>query len=67
MRIALPITAVMLGLALPACTTTPEEIAHIRAENDLLKAQIEIIKKNCSYYRDVEIQVEDEAGDDTAP
>ena len=43
-----------------ACATPSPEIEGIRAENDLLKAELEVIKRNCSYYREVEVEAEDE-------
>jgi hypothetical protein len=43
-----------------ACAATPEDYERVRAENDLLKAQIEVIKRNCSYYRAVELEAEEE-------
>ncbi len=52
----------LLGGALlaAACAATPKDYERVRAENDLLKAQIEVIKRNCSYYRAVEVEAEDE-------
>lgn len=51
------VCALLLG---SACAATPEEFERVRAENDLLKAQIEVIKRNCSYYRAVELEAEEE-------
>ncbi len=42
------------------CRTTPEEIRRIQVENDLLREQVQIIRKNCSYYRELELEAEDE-------
>lgn len=52
------LAAVLLGVALAACATTPEEIERVRAENELLKAELEVIKRNCSYYRELEVRPE---------
>ncbi len=62
---------VILRLALAAiylcpllgCRTTPEEIARIQMENELLREQIQIVRSNCSYYRDVKVEIEDEEGE----
>jgi hypothetical protein len=55
-RAILVAAALMTG----ACATPSPEIERIRAENELLKAEIEVIKRNCSYYREVEVEVEAE-------
>lgn len=52
-------------LALGACRTiTPDEIAAIEAENELLREQIQTVKENCTYYREVEVEpdAEDDEG-----
>lgn len=51
-RTALVLAVLLLG---SACASTPEDYERVRAENELLKAQIEVIKRNCSYYRSVEV------------
>jgi hypothetical protein len=52
---------VLAALVLMAgCRTTPEEIRRIEVENELLREQVRIIRKNCSYYRDLELEAEDE-------
>jgi hypothetical protein len=48
--------------ALVACASATPREERLRAENELLKAQIEVIKRNCSYYRDVEVEAEDDEG-----
>jgi hypothetical protein len=53
----------LLAALVVGCATTPEEIARIRAENELLKEEIAIIRKNCSYYRELEIEAEPEGSD----
>lgn len=52
-----------LALLAGACATTPDESEALRAQNALLKAEIEIIKRNCSYYREVEIKAEEGKGE----
>ncbi len=42
------------------CQITPERIARIEVENELLREQVQIIRKNCSYYRELELEVEEE-------
>jgi hypothetical protein len=59
----------LAGLVLPlfatiGCQTTPEEIRNIQLENELLREQIQIIKENCAYYRDLEIDLEQKPSDD---
>ena len=52
---------VLAALVLTAgCRTTPEEIRWIEVENELLREQVRIIRKNCSYYRDLELEAEEE-------
>ncbi len=43
-----------------ACAGPPLDAARLRAENELLREQLEIIKRNCSYYRDLELEADDE-------
>ena len=50
------VLGLLVGVA--GCRTTPDEIARIQVENELLREQIQIIRKNCSYYRDLEIEAE---------
>ena len=50
----------MLLLALSACRITPDEIQKIEAENQLLRHEIRTIKDNCSYYKVLELDVEEE-------
>jgi hypothetical protein len=51
--------ACLLGTA--GCATTPEEITRIRVENELLREQVRIIRENCSYYRDLQIEADEES------
>ncbi len=55
-RVLLIAAALLTG----ACATPSPDFERIRAENDLLRAEIEVIKRNCSYYREVEVEVEGE-------
>jgi hypothetical protein len=47
--------------AFSGCRMTPDEISRIQLENELLREQIRVVRQNCSYYRDVRVEVEDEA------
>jgi len=55
-----------LVLAVGACRITPDEIAAIETENELLREQIQAVKENCTYYREVEVEP-DEAGEAGEP
>jgi NADH:ubiquinone oxidoreductase subunit D len=44
----------------PGCRTNSEAYDRLRVENELLREQVRIIRKNCSYYRDLELEAEDE-------
>ena len=57
-RIVLRSWVVLGGVA--GCQITPERIARIEVENELLREQVQIIRKNCSYYRELELEVEEE-------
>jgi hypothetical protein len=48
--------ALLVGLATWGCKTTPEEIREIQAENELLRQQVNTMRQNCEYYRDIEIR-----------
>ncbi len=39
---------------------TTQEITRIQVENELLREQVRIIRENCSYYRDLQLEVEEE-------
>jgi len=56
-RIVLRSWVVLGGVA--GCQITPERIARIEVENELLREQVQIIRKNCSYYRELELEVEE--------
>jgi hypothetical protein len=57
MRIATALAA--LALCTVSCAGK-KEMRHLRVENELLREQVRIIRKNCSYYRDIEIAPETE-------
>ncbi len=46
------------------CKMTPEEITRIQVENELLREEVRIIRSNCSYYRELEVEAEDGAQSD---
>jgi hypothetical protein len=39
---------------------TPERIVRIEVENELLREQVRIIRNNCSYYRELDLEAEEE-------
>lgn len=50
------------------CTITPERIKRIETENELLREEIRVVKEKCSYYKTLEVQVdEDEEGSADSP
>lgn len=53
--------ALFPALVVLGCQTTPEEITRIQVENELLREQVRIIRQNCSYYRDLQLEVEEGA------
>lgn len=57
-RLSLALLAAWIVLG---CQTTPEEINRIQVENELLREQVRIIRQNCSYYRDIELEAEEDA------
>jgi hypothetical protein len=52
------LAAALLLLALPACRITPDEIARIETENDLLREQIRVMRSECEQYRQLDLEVE---------
>jgi hypothetical protein len=53
--------AALLGTALlGACAGGPGELERLRTENELLREELRIVRSNCSFYRDVEMEVEEE-------
>ncbi len=57
LRLALLATLVA-GLA--GCRMTPEEIERIRTENVLLREQIQTVRENCEYYRELDVRPADD-------
>jgi hypothetical protein len=57
-RLSLALFPVLFVLG---CQMTPEEVNRIQVENELLREQVRIIRQNCSYYRDLQLEVEDDA------
>jgi len=56
------LAAASLGAALlGACAGgLPGERDRLRVENELLREELRTVRANCSYYRDVEMEVEEE-------
>ena len=55
------LAAALLGAPLlGACAGGPGELERLRVENELLREELRIVRSNCSYYRDVEMEVEEE-------
>jgi len=59
----------LAALAVPACRITPDEIARIEAENELLREQISAMRFECEQYRRIDLDVEQpgEAREGAAP
>ncbi len=53
--------ALLPALIVLGCQMTPEEINRIQVENELLREQVRIIRQNCSYYRDLQLEIEEDA------
>jgi hypothetical protein len=62
---ALPLASLLLALVAlgTACRITPDEIQRIETENELLREQIRVVKENCTYYKELELEVEKDATD----
>jgi hypothetical protein len=54
----------LIGGPLLACAGGPGEVERLRVENELLREELRIVRSNCSYYRDVEMEVEEEPASD---
>ena len=52
--------ALLGGSFLCACAGGPGELDRLRVENELLREELRTVRANCSYYRDVEMEVEEE-------
>jgi hypothetical protein len=59
-RRSLAVVLPLLALA-AACRITPEEIERIEVENELLREQIQEVRENCEYYRDLDVRPDDTA------
>jgi hypothetical protein len=53
--------ALTFALGAGACASRPGEVERLRVETELLREELRIVKGNCSYYRDVEMEVEEES------
>ena len=60
-RPALARTLLPLALAgaLPGCASPPKELARLRVENELLREELRIVRQNCSFYRDLDVELEE--------
>ena len=52
--------AVLVAPLFGGCASGPGELQRLRVENELLREELRIVRSNCSYYRDVEMEVEEE-------
>ena len=54
--------AAALAGAVPllGCASTPKELSRLRVENELLREELRIVRQNCSYYRDLEMKIDEE-------
>ena len=53
------IAAALLAAPLSGgCAGGPGELQRLRVENELLREELRVVRSNCSYYRDVEMEVE---------
>ena len=55
---ALAAGALALAAALPGCASAPQELAQLRTENELLREELRIVRQNCSYYRDLDVELD---------
>ena len=58
-------TGLLAASLLGACAGGPGEVERLRVENELLREELRIVRANCSYYRDVEMEVEEEPAPET--
>jgi hypothetical protein len=47
-----------------ACRSSPDELTRLRVENELLREQMRVVRQNCTHYQRLEIEVEEESGED---
>lgn len=59
--------AISAGLVLTACRITPDEIARIETENQLLREQVQAMRAECEQYRQIDIGVEKPKGEPQRP
>ncbi len=59
-RVGIVLRSLVVLVGVAGCQITPERIARIEVENELLREQVQIIRKNCSYYRELELEAEEE-------
>ena len=55
------VAAALCAGPLLGCASTPDELAKLRVENELLREQLQIVRQNCSYYRDLELKLDEKA------
>jgi len=54
------LTVALLGTPLVGgCAGGPGEVERLRVENEALREELRIVRSNCSYYRDVDMEVEE--------
>jgi hypothetical protein len=51
--------ALLAPALLAACAGGPGQLERLRVENELLREELRIVRANCSYYRDVEMEVDE--------
>ena len=56
---ALAPLALAVAGALPGCASEPKELARLRVENELLREELRIVRQNCSFYRDLDVELEE--------
>jgi hypothetical protein len=59
--------AVLCAGPLLGCASTPQELAKLRVENELLREQLRIVRQNCSYYRDLELKLDEDSPPKSPP
>ena len=53
--------AALLAPSLLACAGGPGALERAQVENELLREELRIVRSNCSYYRDVEMGVDEDS------